>query len=202
MDAEQEKRPVLCHAQLFGGASAHWLSGARFLALQDSSNACWWCPRSASKRILGALQPNGCGKVDVTDTWVVVIYSCYCNTISHFFCFARLQVMLHDSTYAALGLSAILDQATQRLGYDWEYCTGNLGQHTTAGCQFYIRITNSANGRSVGYIYGRLCHWSFEAWMSAIIWALAFIDSCGYRIRDINYHAWMQMYGVEHSPPH
>ena len=53
-------------------------------------------------------------------------------TISHFF--ARLQVVLHDITYAALGLSAILDQATERLGYDWEYYTGNLGQHTTAGC--------------------------------------------------------------------
>ena len=81
------------------------------------------------------LQPNGCGKVNVTDTWVMVIYCIVIViTISHFFCFARLQMVLHDSTYAALGLSAILDQATERLGYDWEYCTGNLGQHTTIGC--------------------------------------------------------------------
>ena len=51
--------------------------------------------------------------------------------ISHFF--ARLQVVLHDSTYAALGLSAILDQATERLMYDWKYYTRNLDQRTTAG---------------------------------------------------------------------
>ena len=37
-------------------------------------------------------------------------------TISHFF--ACLLVVLHDSTYAALGLLAILDQATERLEYD------------------------------------------------------------------------------------
>ena len=119
-------------------------------------------------------------------------------TISHFF--ARLQVVLYDITYAALGLSAILEQATERLGYDWEYYTGNLGQHTTTGCQFYIRFTNGANGGLVGYIYGRPCHRSFEARESPIVRALAFIDGCGYRIRDINYHAWMQMYGATHAP--
>ena len=58
-------------------------------------------------------------------------------------------MVLHDSTYAALGLSAILDQATERLGYDWKYCTRNLGQHTTGGRQFCIRFTSGANGRSV-----------------------------------------------------
>ena len=116
--------------------------------------------------------------------------------------FARLQLVLHDSTYATLGLSTILDQATERLGYDWEYYTGNLGQHTTTGRQFYIRITNGANGRSVGYICGRPCHRSFEARESAIVRVLAFIDSYGYRIRDINYHAWMQMYGAAHPPSH
>ena len=52
-------------------------------------------------------------------------------TTSHFF--DRMQVVLHDITYAALGLSGILDQATERLGYDWEYCSRNLSQHTTAG---------------------------------------------------------------------
>ena len=109
-------------------------------------------------------------------------------------------MVLHDSTYAALGLSAILDQATERLGYDLEYCTGNLSQHTTAGRQFYIRFTNGANDRSVGYTYGRPCHRSFEARESAIVWALAFIDSCGYRFCDINYHAWIQMYGAAHPP--
>ena len=121
-------------------------------------------------------------------------------TISHFF--ARLQVVLHDITYVASGLSAILDQAIERLRYDWEYCTGNLGQHTTTGRQFCMRFTNGANGRSVGYIYGRPCHQSFEAQESAIVRTLAFIDSCGYRIRDINYLAWMQMYGATHPPPH
>jgi len=35
---------------------------------------------------------------------------------------------------------------------------------------------------------------------SPIVWALAFIDSYGYRIYDINYHAWMQMYGATHPP--
>ena len=85
----------------------------------------------------------------VIDCIVIVIM------ISHFFYFARLQVVLHDSTYVALGLSDILDQATERLGYDWEYCTGNLSRHTTEGRQFCLRITNRDNGRSVGYIYGR-----------------------------------------------
>ena len=107
-------------------------------------------------------------------------------------------MVLHDSTYAALGLSTILDQATETLGYDWEYYTRNLGQHTTTGCQFCIRFTNGVNGRSVGYIYGYPSHQSFEARESAIVQALAFIDGCGYRICDINYHAWMQMYGAAH----
>ena len=111
-------------------------------------------------------------------------------------------MVLHDSTYAALGLSAILDQAMERLRYDWEYYTRNLGQHTTVGRQFCIRFTNGANGCSVGYIYGRPCRRSFEARESAIVRALAFIDSCGYRIRDINYHAWMQMYHATHPSPH
>ena len=111
-------------------------------------------------------------------------------------------MVLHDSTYAALSLLAILDQATEKLGYDWEYYIGNLGQHTTTGCQFCIRFTNGADGCSIGYIYGRPCHQSFEARESAIVRALAFIDSCGYKICDINYHAWMQMYGAAHPPPH
>ena len=126
MDAEQEKHPVLYYAPMFVGTLAHLLPGARFLALQDRSFACWWCPRSASKPILDELQPNGCGKVNVTDTWVMVIYCIVIViTISHFF--TRLQMVLHDNTYAALGLSTILDQATERLGYDWKYYTGNLG---------------------------------------------------------------------------
>ena len=111
-------------------------------------------------------------------------------------------MVLHDNTYAALGLSAILDQAMEILSYDWEYCTGNLSQHTTVGCQFSIRFTNWDNDRSVGYIYGYPSHQSFEARESAIVQALAFIDGCGYRICDINYHAWMQMYGAAHPPSH
>ena len=109
-------------------------------------------------------------------------------------------MVLHGITYATLGLSAILDQAMERLRYDWVYYIGNLGQHTTVGRQFCIRFTNGANCRSVGYIYRRPCHRSFEARESAIVQALAFIDGCGYRIHDINYHAWMQMYGVAHPP--
>ena len=84
----------------------------------------------------------------------MVIYCIVIVIMMSHFCFDRLQVVLHDNTYAALGLSAILDQAMERLGYDWEYYTRNLGQHTTAGHQFYIRFTNGANGHSVGYIYG------------------------------------------------
>ena len=87
---------------------------------------------------------------------MVIYYIVIVITISHFF--ACLQVVFYDSTYVPLGLSAILDQATVRLRYDWEYYTGNLGEHTTTGHQFCIRFTNGANGRSVGYIYGRPCH--------------------------------------------
>ena len=62
---------------------------------------------------------------------MVIYYIVIVITISHFF--ACLQVVFYDSTYVPLGLSAILDQATERLGYDWEYYTRNIGQHTTAG---------------------------------------------------------------------
>jgi hypothetical protein len=81
------------------------------------------------------------------DTWVVVIY---CNNDLSFFGFACLQLVLHDTTYARMALSAILDQATERLGYNWEYCTRNHGQQTSEGRQFCIRFTNGANGHSVG----------------------------------------------------
>ena len=112
-----------------------------------------------------------------------------------------MQIALQDLTYAACSLWAILDQGTEQLGYNWDFCNGNLGQLTVEGRQYCIRITNRGSGRSVGYIYGRSCHRSFEARESAIVRALAFIDSCGYRIRDINYHAWMQMYGAAHLAP-
>ena len=49
---------------------------------------------------------------------------------------------------------AILDQATEQLGYDWDFCNGNLGQLTIEGRQYCIRITNRGSGHSVGYIYG------------------------------------------------
>jgi hypothetical protein len=117
--------------------------------------------------------------------------------------FIVVTVIMISFFVTTLDLSAIIDQATERHGYDWEYCTRNLVQHTTEEeRQFCIRITSRANGRSVGYIYGRPCHRSFEAIESAIIRALAFIDSCSYRIRDINYYAWMQMYSIVHSPSH
>ena len=41
-----------------------------------------------------------------------------------------MQIALQDHTYAACGLWAILDQATKQLGYDWDFCNGNLGQLT------------------------------------------------------------------------
>jgi hypothetical protein len=135
------------------------------------------------------------------DTWVVVIY---CNNDLSFFGFACLQLVLHDTTYARMALSAILDQATERLGYNWEYCTGNYGQQTTEGRQFYIRFTNGANGCLVGYIYGRPYLRSWEARESAIVRALSFIDSCGYIIHDIKHHEWLQMFTLvrrQQQPP-
>jgi hypothetical protein len=118
----------------------------------------------------------------------------YWNNDLSFFGFARLQLVLHDPTYAGMALSAILDQATERLGYNWEYCTGNHGQETTEGRLFYIRFTNGANGRSVCYIYGRPCLRSWEIRESAVVWVLSFVDSCGYIIHDIKHHEWLQMF--------
>jgi hypothetical protein len=44
-----------------------------------------------------------------------------------------MQIELQDLTYAACGLSAVLDQATEQLGYDWDFYNGNLCQLTTKG---------------------------------------------------------------------
>ena len=65
-----------------------------------------------------------------------------------------MQIALQDPTYAACGLWAVLDQAMEQLGYDWDFCNGNLDQLTIEGCQYCIRITNRDSARSVGYIYG------------------------------------------------
>ena len=99
-----------------------------------------------------------------------------------------MQIALQDLTYAACGLWAVLDQATEQLGYDWDFCNGNLGQLTIEGCQYCIRTTNRGSGHSVGYIYGQPFFRYCEARESALIRALTFIDTSGYIIRDINYH--------------
>ena len=44
-----------------------------------------------------------------------------------------MQIALQDLTYAACGLWVILDQATKQLGYDWDFCNGNLDQLTIEG---------------------------------------------------------------------
>jgi hypothetical protein len=80
-----------------------------------------------------------------------------------------MQIALQDLTYNACGLSAVLDQATEQLGYNWDFCNGNLGLLTTKGRQYCIRITNSGSGRSVGYIYGRPFFRYCEARESALI---------------------------------
>ena len=103
-----------------------------------------------------------------------------------------MHIALQDLTYAAYGLWAVLDQATEQLGYDWDFCNRNLGQLTIEGHQYYIRITNRGSCRSVGYIYVRPFFRYCEARESALIWALDFIDTSGYIIRDINYHIWLQ----------
>ena len=74
-----------------------------------------------------------------------------------------MQIALQDLTYAACGLWAVLNQATEQLGYDCDFCNGNLGQLTIEGRQYYIRITNRGSGRSVGYIYG----WPFFRYCEA-----------------------------------
>ena len=111
-----------------------------------------------------------------------------------------MQIALQDLTYAVCGLWAVLDQATEQLGYDWDFCNGNLGQLTIEGHQYCIRITNTGSGRSVGYIYGRPFFWYCEARESALIRALTFIDTSGYIIRDINYHIWLQRHVSVRGP--
>ena len=102
-----------------------------------------------------------------------------------------MQIVLQDLTYVACGLWAILDQATEQLGYDWDFYNGNLDQLTIEGRQYYIRITNRGSGHSVGYIYGQPFFRYCEARESALVRALDFIDTSGYMIRDINYHIWL-----------
>ena len=103
-----------------------------------------------------------------------------------------MQIALQDLTYAACGLWAVLDQAMEQLGYDCDFCNGNLDQLTVEGRQYCIRITNRGNGRLVRYIYGRPFFQYCEARESALIRALDFIDTSGYIICDINYHIWLQ----------
>jgi hypothetical protein len=105
-----------------------------------------------------------------------------------------MQIELQDLTYVACGLSAVLDQATEQLGYDWDFCNGNLSQLTTEGHQYCIRMTNRGSGRSVGYIYGRPFFWHCEAKESALVRAFTVIDASGYIILDINYNIWLQRY--------
>ena len=102
-----------------------------------------------------------------------------------------MQIALQDLTYAACGLWASLNQATEQLECDWNFCNGNLSQFTIEGRQYCIRITNRGSGRSVGYIYGQPFFWYCEARESALIRALDFIDTSGYIICDINYHIWL-----------
>ena len=106
-----------------------------------------------------------------------------------------MQIALQDLTYATCGLWAILDQATEQLRYDSDFCNGNLGQLTIEGRQYCIRITNRGSGHSVGYIF-QYC----EARESALIRALDFIDTSGYIIRDINYHIWLQRHVSVRGP--
>ena len=88
-----------------------------------------------------------------------------------------MQIVLQDLTYAACGLWAVLDQVTEKLGYDWDFCNENHGQLTIEGRQYCIRITNWGSGRSVGYIYGRPFFRYCEAWESALIRALELENS-------------------------
>ena len=59
----------------------------------------------------------------------------YCRGMDSliFFLSFYMQIVLQDLTYAACGLWAILDQATEQLGYDWDFYNGNLGQLTIEG---------------------------------------------------------------------
>ena len=102
-----------------------------------------------------------------------------------------MQIALQDLTYVACGLWAVLDQATEQFGYDWDFCNGNLGQLTIEGRQYCIRITNIGSGCSIGYIYGQPFFRCCVARESVLIRALDFIDTSGYIIYDINYHIWL-----------
>jgi hypothetical protein len=68
-----------------------------------------------------------------------------------------MQIELQDLTYATCGLSAVLDQATEQLGYDWDFCNGNIGQLTTEGRQYCIRMTNTGD-HSFGIVRQKRVH--------------------------------------------
>ena len=95
--------------------------------------------------------------------------------------------MLHDFTYVACGLHAILDQAIEQLWYHWNY---TVFVCTTHGYQSNLTITlaSAHNSPTVDYTFGRPCPQVCEAQENALTWALIYIDSVrGYRIRDIHY---------------
>ena len=60
----------------------------------------------------------------IPESWLFVVY--YSNNILYFFLFLRMQIALQDLTYAACDLWDVLDQATEQLGYNWDFCNGNL----------------------------------------------------------------------------
>lgn len=87
---------------------------------------------------------------------------------------------------------AILNQATDYFGYDWDWVDTN-GLDTEQGKQFGIRFTKQHTDEvSVGDVYGRPFVVSHVARESALIRALHYIDTeRGYTIGDINWHMWL-----------
>ena len=69
-----------------------------------------------------------------------------------------MQIALQDLTYAACGLWAVLDQDTEQLGYNWDFCNGNLGQLTIEGRQYCIRITNRGSCNTPGVLNTKTYH--------------------------------------------
>ena len=58
--------------------------------------------------------------------YLLLLYECSLVV----FWFLHLHILLHDFTYAACGLHAILEQTIEQLGYVWDY---DGHQYTTHG---------------------------------------------------------------------
>lgn len=110
-----------------------------------------------------------------------------------------MQHFIYDYNYDTCALEAILNQATDQLGFDWDYDSPQ-GVPTDRGIQFSIQFTTPAPGNEViGTIVGAASPRRVVARESVVVRALSYLDEdCGYKIWDIHYYEWLNLLNSGH----